>query len=118
MTEAETNRIASLTTGAVKSTAESAIKAMLAAVEAAEEKTREMRAAVEEYIKEFEEGTNSLSENVTAHVSSCQSIIDSFQAHHLKILNVEPKVAEVDSNLVALRRIADATEGDARRVQG
>jgi len=108
MTEAETNRIASLTTGAVKTTAESAIKAMLAAVEAAEEKTREMRAVVEERIKDFEQDTATLSDNVNAHVSSCQTIIDSFQAHHLKILNVEPKVAEVEASLVQLRAVADA----------
>jgi di/tripeptidase len=107
MTEAENQRIATLTTDAVKATAGSAIKAMLAAVEAAEEKTREMRESVEQYIRDFEEGTNSLSENVTAHVSSCQTIIDSFQAHHLKILNVEPKVAEVESNLAQLRKVAD-----------
>ena len=118
MTADENKRISTLTTGAIKTTTDNAIKAMIAAVEAAEAKTAEMRAAVEEYIKEFEEGTNSLSENVNAHVSSCQSIIDSFQAHHLKILNVEPRAAEVEVNLAKLRVIADGNEGDARRVQG
>jgi hypothetical protein len=89
MTEQESNRIASLTTGAIKSTTENAVRAMMAAVEAAEEKTREMRVAVEEYIAEFEKVTGVLAENVNAHVASCQAAIDSFQEHHLKILNVD-----------------------------
>ena len=87
----ENEKIASLTTGAIKTTTESAVKAMIAAVEAAEEKTREMRTAVEEYIKEFEQVTNSLADNVATHVASCQAAIDSFQEHHLKILNVDSK---------------------------
>jgi hypothetical protein len=89
---AETKRIAVLTTGAIKSTTESAVAAMLKAVEAAESKTAEMRLAVEDFIKEFEEATNNLADNVQSHVASCQAAIDSFQAHHLKILNVpEPE---------------------------
>jgi len=87
MTENDTRRIAILTTGAIRTTTESAIKAMMAAVEAAEEKTREMRQATEQYIADFEKVTNSLADNVDAHVASCQSAIDSFEEHHLKILN-------------------------------
>lgn len=89
MTNEENKRISTLTTGAIKTTTESAIKAMMAAVEAAEAKTAEMRAAVEEYVREFEGVTDTLASHVAAHVASCQAAIDSFQAHHLKILNVE-----------------------------
>jgi uncharacterized membrane protein len=91
MTSDENKRIASLTTGAIKTTAGEAIKAMIAAVEAAEAKTAEMRAAVEEYVAEFDKAAENLAETVGAHVASCQGVIDSFQEHHLKILNVEPK---------------------------
>jgi hypothetical protein len=91
---AETKRIATLTTGAIKSTTESAVAAMLKAVEAAETKTAEMRLAVEDFIKEFEEATNNLADNVQTHVASCQAAIDSFQAHHLKILNVPEPAPE------------------------
>jgi hypothetical protein len=87
-TAIENKRIATLTTGAITTTTESAVAAMLAAVEAAEAKTAEMRAAVEAFIKEFEEATNSLADNVTTHIASCQAAIDSFQHHHLKILNI------------------------------
>ena len=90
MTSDENKRIASLTTGAIKTTAGEAIKAMIAAVEAAEAKTAEMRAAVEEYVAEFDKAAENLAETVGAHVASCQSVIDSFQEHHLKILNVDP----------------------------
>lgn len=92
MTSDENKRIASLTTGAIKTTAGEAIKAMIAAVEAAEAKTAEMRAAVEEYVAEFDKAAENLAETVGAHVASCQSVIDSFQEHHLKILNVDPKM--------------------------
>ena len=44
----DNEKIAMLTTGALKTTMESAVKAMMAAVEAAEEKTKELRAATEE----------------------------------------------------------------------
>jgi hypothetical protein len=108
MTENETRRIAILTTGAIKTTTESAVKAMMAAVEAAEEKTREMRQATEQYIADFEKVTNSLADNVDAHVASCQAAIDSFQEHHLKILNgniaeptppPEPRIVEKKPDL-------------------
>ena len=91
MTEQESNRIATLTTGAIKTTMESAVKAMMAAVEAAEDKTKELRDATEEFIKDFELVTSNLSDNVNAHVMACQTAIDTFQAHHLKILNVDSK---------------------------
>ena len=100
-TAAETKRIATLTTGAIKSTTESAIAAMMKAVEAAEAKTAEMRQAVEEFVKEFEEATNSLADNVQTHVASCQAAIDSFQAHHLKILNIPEPAPEPVQEQVA-----------------
>jgi hypothetical protein len=88
----DNKRIATLTTGAIKSTTESAVSAMMAAVEAAEAKTIEMRTAVENFIRNFEEATNSLADNVNHHVASCQAAIDSFQDHHLKLLNLpEPQ---------------------------
>ena len=90
MTNTDSERIAALTTGAIKTTTESANKALLAAVEAAEEKTREMRAIAEQHIAESERMTGTLAENINAHVTACQALIDSFQGHHLKILNVDP----------------------------
>lgn len=89
MTADENARIATLTTGAIKTTTETAVKAMLAAVEAAEAKTKEMRAAAEEYIKQFERITHELADNVNSHVVSCQAAIEAFQGHHLKILNID-----------------------------
>jgi len=91
MTSDENKRIASLTTGAIKTTAGEAIKAMIAAVEAAEAKTAEMRAAVEQYVAEFDKAAEELADTVGSHVATCQSVIDSFQEHHWKILNVDPK---------------------------
>ena len=43
-----------------------------------------------EFIADFEKVTSNLSDNVNAHVLSCQAAIDTFQGHHLKILNVDP----------------------------
>lgn len=83
----ENKRVAALTTGAIKTTAQSAIEAMLVAVKAAEDKTNEMRDMVEAYVAEFEKTTTQLAESVDLHVRSCQAAIDSFQDHHLKILN-------------------------------
>ena len=106
----DNEKIAMLTTGALKTTMESAVKAMMAAVEAAEEKTKELRAATEEFIADFEKVTSNLSDNVNAHVLSCQAAIDTFQGHHLKILNVDPPqqrnlTDEEESNVVeALRQ--------------
>ena len=105
----DNERIAMLTTGALTTTMESAVKAMMAAVEAAEEKTRELRAATEEFISEFKQVTSKLSDNVNAHVLSCQAAIDTFQAHHLKILNVDPPkqrelTDEEESNVVEALR--------------
>ena len=40
----------------------------MAAVEAAEEKTKELRAATEEFIADFEKVTSNLSDNVNAPV--------------------------------------------------
>jgi hypothetical protein len=97
----DNEKIAMLTTGAIKSTMENAAKAMMAAVEAAEEKTRELRGVTEQFIVDFEKVTSELSNNVNAHVLSCQAAIDSFQEHHLKILNVDSK----DNSHLA--RIAD-----------
>jgi hypothetical protein len=85
----DNEKIAQLTTGALKTTMESAVKSMLAAVEAAEEKTKELRAATEEFIRDFEQVTSNLADNVNSHVMACQGAIDTFQAHHLKILNNE-----------------------------
>lgn len=90
-TPEENKRIAALTTGAIKTTTETAIKAMLDAVEAAEAKTREMREAAEKHIAEFKRVTEELAGNVSDHVIACQSAIDTFNKHHLTILNVEPK---------------------------
>jgi hypothetical protein len=108
MTSEENKRIATLTTGAINTTTEAAIKAMMAAVEAAEEKTREMRAAAEQFVSEFEQATRDLAENVSAHVSACQAAIDSFNKHHLTILNVDPKedVDPVSTNVRLLNEIA------------
>ena len=92
MTADENKRIAHLTTGAIKTTTDNAIKAMVAAVEAAEAKTAEMRSALQEYVEEFEKVTSLLADNVSAHVASCQEAIDSFQAHHLKILNGDAQI--------------------------
>jgi len=128
MTADENKRISTLTTGAIKTTTEGAIKAMIAAVEAAEAKTQEMRAAMEEYVAEFEKVTETLAEHVSTHVASCQAAIDSFQEHHLKILNVpeptpetpaveqlqraaelpRPRPVNLDEELVKLRAIAPA----------
>ena len=68
-----------------------------------------LRAATEEFISEFKQVTSNLSDNVNAHVLSCQAAIDTFQAHHLKILNVDPpKQREVtdeeESNVVEALR--------------
>jgi hypothetical protein len=113
MTADENKRISSLTTGAIKTTTDSAIKAMIAAVEAAEEKTAEMRAAVEEYVKEFEGVTDTLANHVAAHVASCQAAIDSFQAHHLKILNVE--AAPLPEPILTVKEEAEQTRAEAPR---
>ena len=130
MTESETQRIAILTTGAIKTTTESAVKAMMAALEAAEdkiremrevvetttdtmmtkmliavraaeEKTKEMREATEQFVTDSERVTNALADHVDSHVKSCQAAIDTFQEHHLKILNGDaqvpaPQMVEVD----------------------
>ena len=113
MTSDENKRIASLTIGAIKTTAGEAVKAMVAAVEAAEAKTAEMRAAVEEYVAEFDRAAENLAETVGAHVASCQSVIDGFQEHHLKILNVEPK-PEPRADTGKLRAVAQSID-DGRR---
>ena len=119
MTADENKRVATLTTGAIKTTTDNAVKAMMDAVEAAEEKTREMRAAVEEYVKEFEQVTGVLADNVNTHVASCQAAIDSFQAHHLKILNVDAPVLAVpevrDTPEPRARVIATAVDLDDQR---
>jgi vacuolar-type H+-ATPase subunit D/Vma8 len=90
----ENERIATLTAGAIKSTTEAAIKAIWDAVEAAEAKSREMRDAAERFVAELEQTTNTLANDVTAHVTACQGTIDTFQAHHLKILNVDTPTLE------------------------
>lgn len=126
MTSEQNQQIAHLTVGALKTTMDSAIKAMLAAVEAAEAKTQEMREQTEQFIADFENATNTLSDSVAAHVASCQAAIDSFQAHHLKILNHEaqveaPKIIQVDGqvrpqDLDALRDLA-RHQKESNRVQ-
>jgi hypothetical protein len=77
---------------------------MMAAVEAAEEKTKELRDATEQFIIDFEKVTTNLSDNVNAHVLSCQAAIDSFQEHHLKILNIDSKENHDNAHLA---RVAD-----------
>jgi len=124
MTADESKKISTLTTGAIKTTTDNAVKAMIAAVEAAEAKTQEMRAAMEEYVAEFEKVTETLADHVSTHVASCQAAIDSFQEHHLKILNVDPapetpaveelraralpRPVDLDEELGKLRAIAPA----------
>jgi hypothetical protein len=115
VTSDENKRIASLTTGAIKTTAGEAIKAMIAAVEAAEAKTAEMRAAVEEYVAEFDKAAENLAETVGAHVASCQSVIDSFQEHHLKILNV-PEPQPEPTAIEQLQRAAEPSRSRPRPV--
>ena len=109
MTESESKKIASLTTGAIRTTGASTIKSMLATVEAAEakisdlqdmvdvaaKKTEEVRAIVERFADDFTRATGTLANNVSEHVKACQDVIDLFQDHHLKILNVDAKTAEV-----------------------
>jgi hypothetical protein len=92
MTTEENKRIATLTTGAIHTSMESAVDAMVKALEAAEEKTREMRTATEQFIEDFKKVTAELAHNVNSHVTSCQAAIDSFQEHHLKILNGDAQV--------------------------
>jgi altronate dehydratase len=87
--ESANERIATLTAGAIKSTTEAAIKAIWDAVEAAERKAKEMRQQAEEIVMGMEQGTSELADTVTSHITACQDTIDTFQAHHLKILNVE-----------------------------
>ena len=99
----DNEKIAMLTTGALKTTMESAVKAMIAAVEAAEEKTKELREATEQFISDFEKVTANLSDNVNSHVMACQSAIDTFQAHHLKILNIDEP--EDNANKIQLGRV-------------
>jgi hypothetical protein len=79
MTADENQRIATLTTGAIKTTSEKAIKAMMDAVEAAEEKTKEMRDIAVQHAAD-------LTERFTAHVTSCQNALESFHQHHLELL--------------------------------
>jgi len=75
----DNERIASLTTGAIKTTSEKAIKAMMDAVEAAEEKTKEMRDIAVQHAAD-------LTERFTAHVTSCQAALESFHQEHLQLL--------------------------------
>jgi len=87
MNDTETRRIAILTTGAIKTTTESAVKAMMDTIEAAEAKTKEMREVTERRIADFIKFTDSLAEHVDSHVASCQAVIDSFDEHQTKIVN-------------------------------
>ena len=125
MTEQESQRIASLTTGAIQTTMENAAKAMMAAVEAAEEKARELREATEQFIEDSVKVTGELADNVNAHIVACQAAIDTFQAHHLKILNIDPpesktveelrtRARPADDGIAQLRAVAQAVE-DGRR---
>lgn len=106
MNSQENERIATLTAGAIKTTTEAAIKAIWDAVEAAEEKAREMRDAAEKYVADMEQTTATLASDVTSHVVACQATIETFQGHHLKILNIDPKTASVaESN----KKLGDTT---------
>jgi hypothetical protein len=108
----DNEKIAMLTTGALKTTMESAIAAMRSAVTAAKEKTKELEDATEQFIADFENVTENLSNNVNAHVMACQTAIDTFQKHHLNILNVEPKdetrVKHIASEIAKIKAVEPA----------
>jgi len=132
----DSERISALTTGAIQTTTENAVKAMSSAVDAVEDKIREMRAIVEQcieektkemhdiaqqYVSEIEKVTGILSESVSAHVASCQAAIDTFQAHHIKVIDRDkPRVAPLVDNPLTeslvddIRKLA-RTNGEGRR---
>jgi len=93
MTSDESTRIASLTTGAIRTSTENVIKQIWAAVEAAEQKAREMRDEAERFVANFEKSTVMLTDNVNAHVIACQAAIDSFQGHETQLINGDVKIA-------------------------
>jgi phage shock protein A len=117
MTPDENAKIATLTTDAIKSTTAAAIKAMEAAVDAAEEKVKEMRTALEQYAAEFEQSTSSLAETVTAHVGTCQVAIDSFQALHLKILHPDGAPAKLNGQPTHLHDALEAVASEIGKLQ-
>ncbi len=90
MNENDSERIAELTVSAISSATDNVIKSILDSVEAAEQKSREMREQAERYIDDIKRTNVTLADNLSTHIRSCQAAIDSFEEHHSKILNVDP----------------------------
>jgi GTP1/Obg family GTP-binding protein len=99
----DNEKIAALTSDAIRVSGEKVIKDLLATVDAAEHTAKMLREEAEKLVEEIKKRTDKFADRVSSYVENCQSAIDTFQAHQLKIFEMDnlPKIDE-ELDLVTL----------------
>jgi len=114
MTSDESVRIATLTTGAIRESAKKVTEQIRAAVAAAEKRTEDLRKEAELMIKEFEQRTDALADNINGHILICQETIDKFKERSTITLDPPqgnpdvPAADEPDELKALVRRVRES----------
>lgn len=114
MTSDESTRIATLTTGAVRESANKVTLQIREAVRTAEQKTNELRAEAEQLIEEFEQRTGALADQINEHVLMCQTTIDKFKAREFPAISLVEAV-KPNGAKAAVGRPVDLDEASTPR---
>jgi uncharacterized protein YicC (UPF0701 family) len=91
----DNERIAVLTSGAIKASGEKVIADIMATIEAAEQMASTLRAEGEHLIADIKERSDSFADRVSTYVSNCQTAMEAFRLHQSKIFEDEEKREEV-----------------------
>lgn len=83
----ENERIASLTSGAIRVSGEKMVSEIEAVINAAEEAAKQLRGDGEQLILAIRKHTNVFADRVNSFVANCSDATDSFQIHQNKIVD-------------------------------
>lgn len=100
MTSDESVRIATLTTGAIRESANKVTLQIREAVRAAEQKTDALRIEAEQLIEEFEQRTGALADQINDHVVMCQETIAKFKRRDFPSVSLVEAVRHERGDLV------------------
>lgn len=85
----ENEKIAILTSDAIRVSGDKVIKDLMTTVDAAEHTAKMLREEAEKLVEEIRKRTDKFADRVALYVSNCQAAMDTFQIHQLKIFEMD-----------------------------
>src|SRR4029079_16778862 len=87
----DNERIATLTSDAIRASGEKVIADITATIEAAEQMAKTLRVEGEHLIADIRERSDQFAGRVSTYVSNCQTAMEAFQTHQSKIFETNEK---------------------------